>query len=258
MALRTNRLNAQGYAACIFAGGVEAWALKRLDLLKNTYAGEGGIDDKSGFPNGYNMGAQLLPLKAGGMSSFNPAILNLVKSDADAKMGRALEGSSALSIVTTNAQADQIVALVGSGTLALASSNGAMSAGVEGVASASLAISANATLGGIIPVIASAACAIAADCDLSAEANMEAAAGGPTELSPEGLTEELLDNSDIETGMSMRESLRLMLAAMAGEISGAPGTTITIRNTSDTKNRIVATVDSNGNRTALTYDTSEG
>jgi hypothetical protein len=43
---------------------------------------------------------------------------------------------------------------------------------------------------------------------------------------------------------------------LAGEVSGGGTTTITFRSTDDTKDRVVATVDSNGNRTAITYDKS--
>jgi hypothetical protein len=193
MALRTNRLNAQSYAAGIFAGSAEAWAVKRTHLLKNTYAGQGGIDNLSGIPNGYNTGAMLLPLKAGGMSSFNPAILNLVSSDADAKMGKALEGSAVLAITNTNAQADQIIPMIASDILAITLYNAEMSAGVQAVASSTMLISVDASLGGIIPTEASSACLITPDVDMTANAFMEAAAGGPTELSPQGLANAVWD-----------------------------------------------------------------
>jgi hypothetical protein len=49
--------------------------------------------------------------------------------------------------------------------------------------------------------------------------------------------------------------LRLIAAANAAKLSGAATTTITIRNAvADSKDRIVATVDSDGNRSAITYD----
>jgi hypothetical protein len=47
-----------------------------------------------------------------------------------------------------------------------------------------------------------------------------------------------------------------MLAALAGKLSGAAGTTINIRDVNDTKNRITATVDENGNRLTVTLDGS--
>jgi hypothetical protein len=60
----------------------------------------------------------------------------------------------------------------------------------------------------------------------------------------------------IETGVTLRQALRLMLSTLCGKATGLEGTTVTFRNTADTKNRVIATVDSNGNRTAVTLDAS--
>lgn len=65
----------------------------------------------------------------------------------------------------------------------------------------------------------------------------------------------LLDRSNgVETGYTLRQALRLVLSSVAGKLSGAAGTTVTIRNVPDTKSRITATVDTSGNRSAVTYD----
>jgi hypothetical protein len=67
----------------------------------------------------------------------------------------------------------------------------------------------------------------------------------------------LLDRVNaIETGFSLRQALRVVLSALAGKLSGGGTTNITIRDATDTKNRIVATVDSDGNRTNVTLDGS--
>ncbi len=67
----------------------------------------------------------------------------------------------------------------------------------------------------------------------------------------------LLDRAaGIETNRTVRQGLRLMLSALAGKLSGAATTTVTIRDTNDGIDRIVATVDSNGNRSAVTLDAS--
>lgn len=50
--------------------------------------------------------------------------------------------------------------------------------------------------------------------------------------------------------------MRLFAAALAGKLSGAATATNTIRDIDDTKNRIIATVDADGNRTAITLDES--
>lgn len=72
------------------------------------------------------------------------------------------------------------------------------------------------------------------------------------------LANALLDLADsVESGLTLRGSIRLMAASLAGKLAGAPGTTIAIRNAvADSKVRITATVDANGNRTALSTDTA--
>lgn len=53
-----------------------------------------------------------------------------------------------------------------------------------------------------------------------------------------------------------QEALRLILAAVLGKLSGAATTTVTVRDTADSKDRAVVTVTSDGNRTAATLDAS--
>jgi len=67
----------------------------------------------------------------------------------------------------------------------------------------------------------------------------------------------LLDLPDgVESGLTMRQALRLTAAALFGKLSGAATTTVTIRDVNDTKDRVVATVDADGNRSAVTVDGS--
>jgi hypothetical protein len=74
-------------------------------------------------------------------------------------------------------------------------------------------------------------------------------------LEAAGFSSYLLDEEDIETGLTLRQALRLIASATGGKVSGGGTTTITFSNpVADDVDRIVATVDSNGNRTAITYD----
>lgn len=68
----------------------------------------------------------------------------------------------------------------------------------------------------------------------------------------------LIDLADgVETGLTPRQALRLMTAALAGKLTGAATTTIVIRNAvADSKDRITATVDEDGNRAAVSVDLS--
>jgi hypothetical protein len=64
---------------------------------------------------------------------------------------------------------------------------------------------------------------------------------------------QILAGGDID-GFTLEETLKLCLAALAGKLDGAATTTITIRSADDSANRIVATVDADGNRSAVTLD----
>lgn len=67
--------------------------------------------------------------------------------------------------------------------------------------------------------------------------------------------DEIIDEV-IEGSTTLRQMLRLMASALLGKVSGAAGTSVAFRDLADSKNRIAATVDSNGNRTAVTLDAS--
>lgn len=60
----------------------------------------------------------------------------------------------------------------------------------------------------------------------------------------------------IETGFTAEEIMRLVASASAGKLFGAGTTNVKIRDLNDTKDRIDATVDSSGNRSAVTLDDS--
>ena len=71
----------------------------------------------------------------------------------------------------------------------------------------------------------------------------------------DAIADALLDRANgVETSWTLRQALRIMLAAAAGKLSGAATTSVAIRDVGDTKNRISATVDADGNRSAVTLD----
>ncbi len=79
-------------------------------------------------------------------------------------------------------------------------------------------------------------------------------AGGTTklavDLSATGGVDAVLDEV-IEGAVTLRETLRLILSVLTGKSSGGGTATVVFRDIGDTKARISATVDSNGNRTAV-------
>lgn len=65
----------------------------------------------------------------------------------------------------------------------------------------------------------------------------------------------ILDDA-VAGSTTLRQMLRGFAAALLGKVSGAGTTSVTIRDIADTKNVIVATVDADGNRSAVTLDLS--
>lgn len=58
----------------------------------------------------------------------------------------------------------------------------------------------------------------------------------------------------VEGTTTLRQALRLLLSVLTGKVSGAPDGPIVFRDIGDTKDRITAEVDSDGNRTSVTRD----
>lgn len=71
------------------------------------------------------------------------------------------------------------------------------------------------------------------------------------------IADALLDRTaGVETSWTVRQALRIILAVLAGKASGLGTTTAVFRDMADSKDRISATVDSSGNRSAVTRDAS--
>jgi len=67
------------------------------------------------------------------------------------------------------------------------------------------------------------------------------------------LADAVLDEA-VDGAYTLRGLIRIMAAALAGLVSGGGTTTVVFRDVNDTTNRITATVDASGNRTAITLD----
>jgi hypothetical protein len=71
----------------------------------------------------------------------------------------------------------------------------------------------------------------------------------------DALADALLDRADgVEPGESPRQTLRLLRAANVGRSDGFPDGPVHFRDKANTKNRITANTDQDGNRTAVTTD----
>lgn len=63
----------------------------------------------------------------------------------------------------------------------------------------------------------------------------------------------ILDEA-VEGSYTLRQLLRIVSSTLAGKVSGGGTATITFRDVNDSTDRVIATVDASGNRTAITLD----
>lgn len=173
--------------------GLGSGALVKGGLLARNV---GGFDQTfSAYPSG-NLApaAFILPIKDGAIASRGLSE-GEITADADLIPARNLVASASLTITVTDAQLDQIVSAVASGTLTISATNAQLAAAAGMTATGTMTLSTtDAQLGAIFSVTADGTMTITAtDAFLTALAHMEAEAGGPTPLSPEGLADAVWD-----------------------------------------------------------------
>lgn len=235
-----------------YAGNVRA-AFNNPSLLRSRDVYWPAI---TAYPEGYAPGtAHIIPRSSGGIASHTQ-ISGMSSIDAtlwEVKLTvAALSGSGTITEAALSLLSPATADLTGVGSI---------SADLQSVSNMIAALTGSGTisdanLSAIVPMSADLSGSASLSVELKGYGSLSADILPFSTLSPEGLAASLMDNNDIETGYSLREALKLILASVAGKLSGAGTATITIRNVPDDKDRIVATVDSNGNRTSVTYDVS--
>lgn len=209
---------------------------------------------KSGVPDGYRPGsAWVIPQKAGALAARNNLTGN---GTAVIAMAGGLNGEATLSgtgALTGTAQLiiSMVAALTGSGTISSASTQAflALAAALAGsgdlvgartaIGHAAAALSGSGTAVGLATALGELAAAITVTGDVLTTGNIGSAVWSIL----------------IEAGLTAQQAMRIIAAATAGKVSGAATATVTIKNAvADDTNRIVATTDVDGNRTAITYD----
>jgi hypothetical protein len=207
-----------------------------------------------GYANGHLAPASfVLPTQAGSMSSYTESSEQLSADVIVLIPGLPMNGSSTITITAAPFTIDKIVALIASGSLVLTVDAAQLSAAVDAIVNGSATLSTSAELGGIFSVLASANMVLVPSGTLTAQAFMEAAAGGPTPLSPEGLANAVWERA-VDAGYSAEEILRVLAAVAAGK-TDITGSTVTFRDLGDTKDRIVASM-TGSERTTITIDES--
>lgn len=235
--------------------------------LNNFYAGEAtvisgaSIANKNGFPTGaLHPISWIMPIKAGGLAARRTIYCegDLTGAIAGGKNAEAsivgvgdLTGTGQLiiSLQATIAGSGDITGADLKAFLQLAaalSGEGGVDAQLTAIGHLASALEGDGTVAGttVLTALGTLAASINVTGDVLTTGNVANA---------------ILDAvNGVEEGLTVRHALRLIAAATAGKISGAATTTITIRNAVvDDKDRIVATVTSDGDRTAITYDLTD-
>lgn len=212
--------------------------------------------NKSAVPTGYNPpGSWRMPLTSGGIASLQTITGSGTLSGAVAGGKNAAATLSGVGSLTGTGR------LVVSGSVSI-STSGSLTGSILAALLGSASISGSGSLSGSVAGKGYMATSLIGSASLTgvryAKGYMAADIRPATQLEAAEFASFVLDQENVETGLSVRNALRLMAAAMAGEISGAGTTTITIRNSfADDKDRIIATVDASGNRSAITYDLTD-
>jgi hypothetical protein len=223
----------------------------KTSTSRNFTDGEGITNDLAGMPGGYrNEYTYLMPQKNGAIKSAKEsngvatAAMNLAggKNATGTADGVATVSGTAQLVVSGSGTAAGVATVSGNVLAALAASGEA-----AGVATASGAITALAW------AVGSSAGVATASGTRYATGALSGSIAPAVDLEASLFSTYLLDSEDVETGMTLREALRIVLAASGGKVA-ISGDTVTIRDVNDTVDRITATTDTNGQRTAVTLD----
>lgn len=248
-----------------FGGGSTGVGMNRADFNKagankNQYAGWMPIDQKAAFPSGYAPGYPVrIAQKSGGMGTSAYTVVG-TGTISYFNLAGGLNGASALTGAgdITNAAAALVVSAV-----AALTGTGTLSASIAAILAAASALAGAGDLAGALVALGNAVAILLGSGDAGGVLAAQGAMAAEIVVTGDALTtanvaDAILDAPDgVETGLTLRQALRVIAAATVGKVSGAETTTITFRNVLvDDTDRIIATVDSNGNRTAITLDTN--
>ena len=216
------------------------------------------IDPKSAFPSGYILGYALVPAQRDGGLAASNTIYGSATFAGGGQLGR--NGAAALSGAGDIDNA--ALALVLSAVSALTGS-GALTGAIAGRLDAAAALSGDGDVAAALGAIASLVAPLAGAGEAADTSSLKAKGSLAAEIVVTGdllttanVAAAILDAIDaIESGVTLRQATRLILAATAGKAS-ISGNTVTYRNAvADDTDRIVATTTTDGERTAITYDT---
>lgn len=229
-------------------------ALSKPGMVKNRYLSDQGrtFDLLSSKPEGYTpgSGAWVIARTAGGMSSFVNcrATFSIAGNGAS---GFNIDGP-VNAVFAFNSTGQLIASATGSSSMVFAF-NGTVIATLGVPGSISFAVTANATPTAIGWMVGPTQATFTFSAVSYAVGNMIGAWVASTGLTPQSLAEAVW-GTQIEGTYTALEVNRIIAAALAGKVSGSGTNAPVFRSLTDTKDRITATTDVDGNRLSITLD----
>ena len=138
--------------------------------------------------------------------------------------------------------------------------SGEVTASVQGFLNLAASLAGSGDIAGSIQALAHAEAAVTGDAQLAATISALGTLAAAINVTGSTLSTANVGAAVwaqiIEAGYTAEEILRLVAAANAGKTTGAGTNNMKFRDLADTKDRLDGTLDSNGNRTAVTIDPS--
>ena len=222
------------------AGDITSSVMNALGVMQAALTGSGNVAST------LNALGALIASVSGSGDVTNAALIGV----QSAFMVAALSGSGSVSALV-NALGTLQASVSGSGNITNAAGVAALPLGAS--LSGSGDITGNANLNALGNLLAGLAGSSSLSPTLNAIGVMGATIKSYSDLTAQGAADAVWAQL-LEGGYSAEQLMRLLSAALAGKVSGASGTTVTIRDINDLVDRIVATVDTSGDRTSITYD----
>jgi hypothetical protein len=248
-----NGLTANMTPNTLLGGGFMSCIPDHLIMIAAT---SGGFGKLAAMPWGHSHPyAIAMPITAGGMASFRG-----VAGEGDATASIA-GGKNAAAALTGAGDLEGVGQLIVSMLAAISGSGTISSAAAQAFLQLAASLAGEGDITAAASALGNAAAALQGDGDLDAVATALGTLAASINvtgdlLSTANVADAILDAiNSIEQGVTLREATRLILAAAAGKVS-ISGNTVTMRNAvADDTDRIIATTTTEGERTAITYDT---
>lgn len=193
----------------------------------------GGFDQTfGGYANGQLAPSSfVLPTRSGSIASYTDARMSVSQNVVILIPGKPMSGSSAISITVLSSQLDATFPMSAAGTITVLVNSAALAAAVNASANGAITLVGSAQLGGIFSLAASGAISTSSSSFLSALAWIEAAAGGATPLSPEGLANAVWQSTSVSQNDPGTMGKLLNDASAAGNPWSADTTTNNVSGT---------------------------